>query len=124
MDLDNRIQRVIGELQSILQDYLSLVSKRLADPREILRIIQGLNISQSSASGFDPYAVLGVDRKASDDEIKRSYLDLMARLHPDKTGRNTSVLAAIVNLAYQQIQKERGVMNDEGRGHRTTTENS
>jgi len=66
----------------------------------------------------------GVDRKASDDEVKRAYLDLMTRLHPDKTGRNTSVLAAIVNLAYQQIQKERGVTNDEGRGHRTTTENS
>lgn len=33
---------------------------------------------------FDPYAVLGVDRHASDAEIRAAYRDLGAKYHPDK----------------------------------------
>ncbi len=33
---------------------------------------------------FDPYSVLGVDRSATDAEIRAAYRDLVAKYHPDK----------------------------------------
>ena len=62
----------------------------------------------------DPYAVLGLDRKASDAEIKRAYRKLMSQHHPDKLGnvpdelkRRAEERARDINAAYEQIQAER-----------------
>ena len=38
----------------------------------------------ASSSSRDLYAALGVRRDASDEDIKRAYRKLAARLHPDK----------------------------------------
>jgi DnaJ like chaperone protein len=65
----------------------------------------------------DPYVVLGIERTASDDEIKKAYRKLVAENHPDKVIARgvpeefvaiaTEKLAAI-NAAYDRIEKERG----------------
>lgn len=60
----------------------------------------------------DPYKILGVDRSASDEEIKKTYHDLARKYHPDKY--RDSDLAELaeekmkeINDAYDRIQKER-----------------
>ena len=60
----------------------------------------------------DPYKVLGVDRNASDEDVKKAYLNLARKYHPDKyTDTDLADLAAEkmkeVNAAYDAIRQMR-----------------
>ena len=94
------------------------LQRRLAavlDPRTLTDIIGSLGIDLSKLSGadlqqgFDPYRVLGLERTASDADVKGRYRDLVKLLHPDTaTTSGTGCLFQMVNAAYQLIKKERG----------------
>ena len=61
---------------------------------------------------FDPYSVLGVDRNASDEDIKKAYRQLSRKYHPDANINNPDKEAAEekfkeIQQAYDQIMKER-----------------
>lgn len=60
----------------------------------------------------DPYTLLGIQRNASDDEIKKAYRSLSRQYHPDANINNPNKKQAEarfkeVQQAYQQIMKER-----------------
>lgn len=64
------------------------------------------------APAFDPHAVLGVPRGAPRDAIRRAYLELAAKYHPDKVQHLGSEFQAIAeeklkqfNKAYQQLSR-------------------
>lgn len=61
---------------------------------------------------FDPYSVLGIDRAANDDEIKKAYRNLSRRYHPDANINNPNKAQAEekfkeIQQAYDQIMKEK-----------------
>ncbi|MEO6688627.1 MAG: co-chaperone DjlA [Dokdonella sp.] len=66
---------------------------------------------------IDAYAVLGIQRNASDGDIKRAYRKLMSQHHPDKLGsdvpdelkRRAEDRAREINAAYERIKSERGL---------------
>jgi len=59
--------------------------------------------------GFDAYRILGLERSASDGEIKKRYAELLHILHPDKSQTSgTSFFFQMVVAAYEVIEKERG----------------
>ena len=67
----------------------------------------------------DPYSLLGVDRDASDDEVKKAYRRLSRKYHPDANINNPHKEEAEakfkeVQQAYQQImdERERGYTSD------------
>jgi len=61
---------------------------------------------------MDPYSILGVNRNASEDEIKKAYRALSRKYHPDANVNNPNKELAEekfkqIQAAYQQIMKER-----------------
>jgi len=70
--------------------------------------------SQTPPAADDPYKVLEVDPKASDDEIEAAYRRLIAQYHPDKVDGAAPEIrelaakrAGAINAAYDAIQKIR-----------------
>lgn len=58
---------------------------------------------------MDPYRILGIDRSATDDEVKKAYRNLARKYHPDKNPGNKAAeeMFKNINQAYDQIMEER-----------------
>src|ERR671922_2338484 len=55
----------------------------------------------------DPYNVLGVDKKASDDAIKKSYRKLARKYHPDRNPGDASA-----EERFKDIQEAYSILSD------------
>lgn len=63
----------------------------------------------------DPYRVLGLDGSATIEEIKKRYLELSAKYHPDKVAHLGKELIDLahrkfveVSKAYEEVRREKG----------------
>ncbi len=56
-------------------------------------------------SKFDPYEVLGVQREASIDDIKRAYRKLAAKYHPDKVDHLGDEFRVLAEQKFKDIQE-------------------
>ena len=73
----------------------------------------------------DPYSILGVSKKASDDEVRAAYRELARKYHPDNYTDDNPLKELAeekmqeINAAYEEIQKMRS-----GKGSKNKNENN
>lgn len=121
------IQRGLEATIEVLQEELGRMSEQLVQGvltpdmlASVMHVMQGAmgaigydigNMSgmMGRQPGVDPYRVLGLERSASDEEVKKRYRELVHVLHPDKSGTpGTALLFQMVNAAYEAIKTGRG----------------
>ena len=107
--LQEDIEQINRRIQELLNDLLKLPEKLLKDmPQKLGSDFSALGGMKGQA-GVDPYRILGLDKTASDEEVKKRYLELVHVLHPDKSGTPaTGLFFQMVNAAFQSISNERG----------------
>ncbi len=118
-DVDNLVQAFDRILKAIYEERLGWMDALLRDamhPESFFNYVASLGLDMSGITskvgqpdGFNPYRVLGLEKTASDQEVKARYRDLLRKLHPDTAGvQGTSFLLQMVYQAHKQIAKERG----------------
>jgi len=63
---------------------------------------------KDSADRFDssdPYTVLGIERSASDEQLKKAYRDLVGQYHPDKVAHLGEEFKRLAEERFKQIQQ-------------------
>lgn len=108
-------ERILDYITRELRAYLDSLMRDNFNPDELMRFFAGMRIDSvwisglvGKLGGIDPYLVLGLERAAPDEAVRKRYLELMARIHPDRAGEAFEALTKLVNDAYQSICRERG----------------
>lgn len=110
-ELQSGIDKAMFHLQKGMQEYLT----NNIDLPSLFKMLQKMGISNvmgmsgTPMPGVDYYRILGLDKTASNTEIKERYKAIMAKLHPDIAGKEMTFIASLVNAAYEVICKERGI---------------
>ncbi len=124
---DDRVTRIQQKMLGVQQEMLKVITEEMQglvndllkdalNPRKLMDFIRSMGIDMSQLPGMmgqqpglDPYQILGLDKSASDEEIKKRYRELLHKLHPDTAGvEGTSFLLNMVLAAYNLIKIQRG----------------
>ena len=111
--------RVLKRWMQVLQEewgnWIQAILQDTFNPGVMMQFLKGMGIDLSQFGGMaasqmtlDPYLILGLDKSASDDEVKKRYRELLRKLHPDTSGvEGTAFLLQMVLGAYEMIGRER-----------------
>ncbi|MDP2934981.1 MAG: J domain-containing protein [Dehalococcoidia bacterium] len=108
-------ERILGEMRDNVQGWMDDLLRDAFNPESFLRYVadMGIDLSQvpnlvGRGDGFDPYRVLGLEKTATDEAVKKRYRELLIKLHPDTAGvKGTDFLLQMVLAAYEMIRVER-----------------
>jgi DnaJ-domain-containing protein 1 len=108
------MEKILQELRASGLDSIDDLIRSSFDPANWLRRMAEMGIDSQipnakQSGNTDPYQVLSLEKTATEEEVKKRYLDLVRVVHPDTaTVKGTERLCQFVNEAYRQILKERG----------------
>ena len=104
-------QEIADATTDMLSEWLNHVLQGISNDPVIGELWSAMKIGNQSSgkAGIDPYRVLGLEKTATDDQVKKRYREMVVKLHPDTAGvKGTEFLFQLVTAAYQQISKESG----------------
>ena len=115
-EIEHMQKRMLEELIETVLDWMRALLSDTFNPEGFLRFVTSMGIDLSripnlvgQVGGIDPYRVLGLEKMATDDKVKKRYRELLVKLHPDTAGvRGTDFLLQMMIAAYEEIAKERG----------------
>ena len=104
------------ELTAGVSGYIDTLMKDTFDPQKFMDFIRrsgisftGLGATATQQTAVDPYKLVGLDKSASDQEVKTRFRQMFHKYHPDTAGvEGTDMLFQIIKGAYEAIKKERG----------------
>jgi hypothetical protein len=118
-DLTKLSKKWSGDVQGAMEGYVDSVMRDAFDPQKFMDFIRRSGVDFTGFPGamkgqeqtaVDPYRILGLDRSASDEEVKKRYRALAHKLHPDTSGeKGTECFFHMVQAAYELIRRERGL---------------
>ena len=101
-DLQAFLQKVMADMQLDMSDWMT---KNMGNMTDFIKFTK----TGGNSPQFNPYMVLDLDSKCTDEEAKERYLELMRVLHPDVSGGKTGFIATMINVAYDQIRVQRNI---------------
>ena len=96
---------------AMMSEWLNRVLGGIIDDPVMGQILSAMKMGNRTKPQFvvDPYRVLGLEKTATDDEVKKRYRELARYFHPDTAAvRGTGFFFLQVQAAYEAIRQERG----------------
>ena len=109
--INRKMQELLGDLQRYTGRQLEEALRSIVDPSILQRFSKSGGFDASALagqSGFDAYRILGLDKTASDEEVKKRYHERVRQFHPDVVGPGMEVFFQWTIAAYELIKRERG----------------
>ena len=105
-------ERINQKMQELLSEFQKLPEALLRDAQKKIFERAGTDFASfggmKGQTGVDPYRILGLDKSASDDKVKKRYRERLRQFHPDTAGPGMEFHLQAVMAAYQLISRERG----------------
>ncbi len=104
-------QKMADAANEMMSAWLNHLLRGIADDPLINQFWSAAKMGNREKPGFslDPYRVLGLEKTAKDDQIKKRYRELARYYHPDTaTVQGTEFSFYQLQAAYEMIVRERG----------------
>ena len=113
-EINRKVLDVLDDLHRLFTRRANEAARSVLDP-VLQGVLKGMGIDLSQLQGMmsgqmavDPYRILGLDKSASDEEVKKRYRERLRQFHPDTAGPGMEFHLQAVLAAYELIRRERG----------------
>ncbi|KAF7287162.1 tetratricopeptide repeat protein 2 [Rhynchophorus ferrugineus] len=100
----------IGEFEEAVKDYEKAC--KMDKSKENKRLLQDAKLALKKSKRKDYYKILGIDRNANDDEIKKAYRKRALVHHPDRHANATDDEKKAQEKKFKEIGEAYGVLSD------------